>query len=175
MVWDVLEAILRTTIDESQLRSVRSISSPSTGSEGIQLHEPWVANPANAFRVWDAVESHTLYDSKHAEHVTATFKPLHVTPGPQRKPPNLHPAIIYYSPPNSIPLTDESLPTKRYDVPNVPNAFMLSNILTHDECLSLIKMAEAREMIADQPAGGSAINMVSVILISLFLFSTSNV
>jgi hypothetical protein len=159
VVWDVLEAILRTTVDDTNPVTL-SYSEPSRS--GIFLHAPWVAGPPSGLKIWGKVENETLFDATERNRILSVFKPLHVTPGPQRRPPNLHPAIIYYGPPGSIPLSETSPAILRHDVPNVQNAFLLSNVLTSKECMSLITMAEALGMVADQPIGGSAATMDSV-------------
>jgi hypothetical protein len=157
IVWDVLEAILRTTGEDP-----RSHLIVETTPSGILRHEPWLAGSPALIPVWNRVESKTLVSASDEDRIRSIFKPLQTTPGPQRRPPNLYPSIIYFSPPESIPLL-ETMPTvRRHDHPNVNNAFLLQNVFNVEECTSIIKMSETLGMIADQPVGGSAVDMVSV-------------
>ncbi|KAI0048548.1 hypothetical protein FA95DRAFT_1034289 [Auriscalpium vulgare] len=171
IVWDVLEAILRTTTDTPPTPPSSSSSSsprPAVSSGGsvspVMPHEPWLGGTLDGARIWQQVEAGTLVTPSEKSRVLDTFKPLQVTPGLQRRPPNMFPATIYFSPSASIPLaTRLANKVERLEVPNVPGAFMLTNVLGVNECVELIKMAEGVGMVADQPIAGSAAGMVSIL------------
>ncbi len=157
IVWDVLEAILRTTGEDS-----RSHLNVETAPSRILRHEPWLAGSPALTDVWNRVESKTLVSAPEEDRIRTIFKPLQTTPGPQRRPPNLYPSIIYFSPPESIPLSEATPTVTRHNHPNMSNAFLLQNVFNVEERISIIKMSETLGMIADQPVGGSAVDMVSV-------------
>lgn len=157
IVWDVLEAILRTTTMPSAVSTITSVSKAA-----IQPHDPWLGGSISNRDVWNSVQSDTLVDETEKKWIIDTFKPLQTTPGPLRRPPNVYPAIIYFGPPNSIHLTEKHVQVKRYDSPNIPGAFLLTDVLSSDESTRIIKMAETLGLIADQPAAGSAASMTSV-------------
>jgi len=101
-----------------------------------------------------------------AEKATAVLRPLLVTPGLERRPPNKHPAIIYYSPSNTFPLIsacDRSQMPKRHDLPGVPGAFIINDVFEPAECQSLIKAAENVGLEPDEPIAGSATELTSVL------------
>lgn len=62
--------------------------------------------------------------------------------GPQRRTPNRHDLILYHSSPNTVAFDPEKPPVTRIDVPNVPNAFVLTNMLSQKECRQVVAAAE---------------------------------
>lgn len=82
---------------------------------------------------------------------------VHTTPGPQRLPPNDHPALLFASAPSTIPLSPTPpTPTLRHDVPHIPGAFLLSDLLSLAECRAIIGAAEAVGFAPDKPTGEQA-------------------
>ena len=120
-----------------------------------------------------------ILDQTKRDQIRALFRICSNTPGPERRPPNLHPAIVYASCSNAIPLfpsTSDSplscmpptIPAARQDVPHVPGAFLLTSILSPSECIAIVTAASALGFTPDQPAGGSAVEMSSVLASNVY-------
>ncbi|KAJ7267234.1 hypothetical protein C8J57DRAFT_362283 [Mycena rebaudengoi] len=157
-VWQVLDAILRTT----QPGSVSSTTQDGTLKPGSRLrwYEPFTKMPQGA------APSALLDGAAIAEAATAVLKPLHTTLGPDRRPPNKHPAVVYYSPPNTFPLlppTGRTRQPQRFDVPGVPGAFIINDVFEATECQALVRAAEAVGLHPDEPTAGSATQLASVL------------
>lgn len=76
------------------------------------------------------------------------------TPAEERAPPNHHPALLFTSELATIPLVATlPVPVTRHEVPNVPGAFLLANILTPEEAKAIITATEAVGFTPDQPIG----------------------
>ncbi|KAF7377461.1 hypothetical protein MSAN_00167900 [Mycena sanguinolenta] len=147
-VWEVLGAILRTT--QPGFVAPTSASGDGTVKPGSRLRwsSPFTQPPAEASPSINGV-------TVSAETVSAVLKPLHTTLGPDRRPPNKHPAIVYYSPPNTFPLlspADRARQPQRFDVPGVPEAFIVNDVLE-----------AAVGMLPDEPTAGSATQLASVL------------
>lgn len=87
--------------------------------------------------------------------LSSRFSLLHTVPASERQPPNYHPALLFASAPNAIPLAPAPpIPVQRFDVPHVPGAFLLTDVLSPDECRSILAHAEAVGFRPDQPIEG---------------------
>ncbi|MBZ6370547.1 MAG: hypothetical protein LBE44_01195 [Microbacterium hominis] len=87
--------------------------------------------------------------------LSSRFSLLHTVPASERQPPNHHPALLFASAPNAIPLAPSPpTPVQRFDVPHVPGAFLLTDVLSPDECRSILAHAEAVGFRPDQPIEG---------------------
>ncbi|KAJ7054194.1 hypothetical protein C8F01DRAFT_1064081 [Mycena amicta] len=153
LVWRVLNAILRTTQPEF-IPSTSAAGGVLIAGSSLRRYPPF------------SVETTTpLSPATSPRDLNAgDIKPLHTTPGTERRPPNKHPAIVYYSPPGIIPLLPSSQRTPlRFDVPGVPGAFVINDVFDHSECQSLIDAAEAVGMLPDEPTSGSATQLASIL------------
>lgn len=140
----VLDAILRVTgpIDMSV---EGSISSPGP----IALQELWdVAGPISSKRTYDAVLNRSIFDWLPAKFENY-FRVIETTPGPLRKPPNHHPAILHAS--EDDMLLCGASKTSLHHHPVVPNLSLIEGILSHHECLSIIAAAESTGFSPDAP------------------------
>ncbi|KAJ6482520.1 hypothetical protein C8R45DRAFT_1001727 [Mycena sanguinolenta] len=158
-VWEVLGAILRTT--QPGFVATTSGSGDGTLKPGSRLrwYSPFTQPPAEASTSAKGV-------TIGAEMASTVLKPLHTTLGPDRRPPNKHPAIVYYSPPNTFPLlppAERARQPRRFDVPGVPGAFIVNDVFEPSECQALIDAAEAVGMLPDEPTAGSATQLASVL------------
>ncbi|KAJ7097605.1 hypothetical protein C8R44DRAFT_643119 [Mycena epipterygia] len=155
-VWQVLNAILRTTQPDFVSSSQGGGGTLKPGSR-LRWYPPFTQQPA------DSQPSALVPDATNAP---AVLKPLHTTPGPDRRPPNKHPAVVYYSPPSTFPLLPPASRTRqpeRFDVPGVPGAFIINDVFERAECQALIDVAEAVGMLPDEPTAGSATQLASVL------------
>ncbi|KAG9605884.1 prolyl 4-hydroxylase, partial [Aureobasidium melanogenum] len=78
------------------------------------------------------------------------FRIIETTTGPNRKPPNLHPAVLYASQDDAILLGDAPKTTV-FKHPVVPNLRLIKDVLTPAECTSIIAAAEMIDFIPDAP------------------------
>ncbi|KAJ6498554.1 hypothetical protein C8R47DRAFT_1112078 [Mycena vitilis] len=155
-VWQVLNAILRTTQPDSVASSQESGGTLKPGSR-LRWHSPFTQAPA---------EAPSASAVSPVPNATAVLQPLHTTLGPDRRPPNKHPAVVYYSPPNTFPLLPPAERTRqpqRFDVSGVPGAFVINDVFERSECQALIDAAEAVGMLPDEPTAGSATQLASVL------------
>ena len=91
-------------------------------------------------------------DVQPADVFTANLKVLSHEKGTDRTPPNLHDLDIYYPTPAAFPFAPTPPETKRHDVPFVPGAFVMSDVVTPKECRMIMGLAEAAGFVPDQPA-----------------------
>jgi hypothetical protein len=91
-----------------------------------------------------------------------SFRPVHRTPGPLRRPPNLYDSTVYASEPNAIALSTARTAPSKHEVPGVPGAFLVKNVFTPDECLQIVQAAVGIGFELDEAAEGSARAKTSV-------------
>ncbi|KAI1124013.1 oxidoreductase [Nemania abortiva] len=80
-----------------------------------------------------------------------SFKILETTAGPERKPPNLHPAVLYLSNENAVPLDPSGPTTTLHQHPTVPGLSLIKNVLTQNECMSIVAAMESIGFLPDCP------------------------
>ncbi|KAJ6551186.1 hypothetical protein B0H19DRAFT_1156827 [Mycena capillaripes] len=156
-VWQVLNAILRTTQPDLVASSQDGGGTLKPGSR-LRWYPPYTHAPAEVPPSADVAPS--------GANATEALKPLHTTLGPDRRPPNKHPAVVYYSPPSTFPLlppTGRTRQPQRFDVPGVPGAFIINDVFEPSECQALIDAAETVGMLPDEPTAGSATQLASVL------------
>ncbi|KAL5416900.1 hypothetical protein PMIN06_008520 [Paraphaeosphaeria minitans] len=142
----VLDAILRVT------GPTDSTSHGLNASPGaISLQETWdlrgSAEPTQHIRA--SVADGSIFASC-APDLKSRFRAIETTPGPQRKPPNLHPAILFSSQDNTLPLGPAPTTTV-HTHPLVPHLRLIRDVLTPAECASIIAAGETMEFIPDAP------------------------
>lgn len=144
----VLDAILRvtgpvdyTTDDESAF-----------GAEGpLVVRKAWDLRddrPRNM--VYDSVLDGTLPASMPAS-TTSRYRIIETTPGPERNPPNLHPAILHASQDNTIVFSSPPPKTTHHRHPVVPNLHLMRDVLSPEECGQIIGAAEKIGFTPDAP------------------------
>lgn len=150
-IWKTLEAILRTTAELPPSDVPGGVLTDHYGKNAeIYRHQPWSFFDPSGDTVRAELEAGTLFTPDQATALKAKFRIVSNTPGPQRQPPNHHPAIIYTTIPGSIPIT-ASEPVTKHPHPYVPGCFLLRNVLTVTDCRSLLSHAEALGYLPDQP------------------------
>ncbi|KAG5645400.1 hypothetical protein DXG03_006353 [Asterophora parasitica] len=159
-VWHVLDAILRTTQPELIPTHQEAGGTLRPGTR-LRWYEPFTVQPPSTDLCKHSIDPETI-----AESAALTLKPLQVTPGLERRPPNKHAAVIFYSPPNTFPLasaTDRTREPQRHDLPGVPGAFIINDVFETAECRSLVTAAEKVGLLPDEPISGSATQLASVL------------
>lgn len=123
------------------------------------------------------VQSHSLityiyFDSaeEQAEQYRSSFRVVCQEKGPERRTPNEHDFILYSSIPGTIKTSaPNSHPlVERMDVPQVPGAFLLKNVLSAAECDQVLSASEAIGYTPDVPIVGAASESVSVLAHNFF-------
>ena len=142
----VLDAILRVT------GPTDTTSHGITASPGqISLQQTWdlrgSIEPTRQVR--KSIEDRSIFSSC-ASDLKSKFRAIETTPGPERKPPNLHPAVLFASQDNTIPL-GQAPQTSVHRHPLVPNLRLIRDVLSPEECASIIAAGETIEFIPDAP------------------------
>jgi hypothetical protein len=150
----------RTPLEETLLKvldSILRLTGPIDYATGVGSPGPICARAA-----WDLREQESrkqVYQSVLSGALVATaststrsqFRVIETTPGIERKPANLHPAILYASTDDAIPLATEPPKTSHHTHPVVPNLHLLKDVLTSEECTQIIAAAEMMGFTPDAP------------------------
>ncbi|CAJ2500147.1 Uu.00g030000.m01.CDS01 [Anthostomella pinea] len=83
--------------------------------------------------------------------VADNFRVLETTRGPDRKPPNLHDAVLYMSSNNAVLLSSTPPEITFHRHAQVPNLSLMRNVLSADECKSIIAATETVGFLPDAP------------------------
>lgn len=95
----------------------------------------------------------TIDSEKYKPFFSTVYKEV----GSERKPPNLHDMVLYTCPPlTAVPLYPPSEPVTRIDIPNLPRVFVLKNVLSTNECNSIVSACESMQFTPDTPLEDSA-------------------
>ncbi|KAF8919357.1 hypothetical protein CPB85DRAFT_1278745 [Mucidula mucida] len=158
MVWRVLDLILRTTQPEV-------ISSSATGDSILDDNGRLKWFPP--FSVPATTLPESLYDTASiVQAASSAMVVLQNTPGPERRPPNKHAAVIYCSPPDTfklLPPEARKVVPVRHDVPGVPGTFIITNVFELGECDAIVQTAENVGLLPDEPISGSAVQLASIL------------
>ncbi|KAK0612159.1 hypothetical protein B0T14DRAFT_489500 [Immersiella caudata] len=76
---------------------------------------------------------------------------IETTPGPLRKPPNHHDAILYTTKPSAVPLSATPPPISYHHHPVVPNLSLATRVLSPAECQAIIAAGETVNFLPDAP------------------------
>ena len=141
----VLDSILRVT-------GPTDVTSHGTDiASGISLQDTWdlrgTSKPTRQTR--GSVEDKSIFKSCSPD-LKDRFRIIETTPGLQRKPPNLHPAILYASQDDAV-LLDNGPKTECFKHPIVPNLRLIKDVLSPEECTAIIAAGETVEFIPDAP------------------------
>lgn len=142
----VLDSILRVT-GPTDTNTQDTHYSP----EPIALQRAWnLRNQVEPLRqIHQSVMDKSILDTCPAG-IKDRFRIIETTTGPHRKPPNLHPAVLYASQDDAI-LLAQSPETTCHRHPIVPNLRLIKDVLSPEECTSIIAAAETIEFIPDAP------------------------
>jgi hypothetical protein len=140
----VLDAILRLTgpIDYTN----------GEGAKGpINPQKEWdLRHEEESREVYASVLDRSIFTSMPAD-IPSKFRVIETTPGLQRKPPNLHPAVLYASRDDAICLSTSPPKTSLFTHPIVPNLNFLKDVLSAEECTQIIATAETIGFTPDAP------------------------
>ena len=141
------------------LDAVLRISCPVDKNPGAVMNS---ASPVCPQAVWNVGPSNVAPDQVYAsvldksilsgrESLAQGLRVIETIPGPQRKPPNHHAAVLYTTSPNAVALSD-TLPSVTYHKhPHVPDLGLATNVLSPEECKSIIAAGETVNFLPDKP------------------------
>jgi hypothetical protein len=147
----VMDSVLRVTgtIDHS-----RKATAPWRKGSVIALQEIWRIGNGDirclSLPVLEMVQDGSIFERFPAAQKSAVHA-LDVTPGPERKPPNHHPAILYTTEPGVVDIPKGEKMTSLEKHPVVPELSMILNVFTPRECQNIVAAAEAAGFIPDTP------------------------
>jgi hypothetical protein len=153
----------RRTTKEEELLVVLDAILRLTGPIDFTVEQEPTPGPIIPRKDWDLRDSgtarKTVYDSVLDQSIfksTATdlkskFRILETTPGVQRKPANLHPAILHASKDDAILLSMNPPDSTHHKHPVVPNLHLLKDVLSSEECTQIVAAAETIGFTPDAP------------------------
>jgi hypothetical protein len=143
----VLDAILRATgpVDVHSPLSLSSINPIALQQKWNLLDETRTKTQLRKSVLDSSVFGICSPDIKHKFHAIDT------TPGERRKPPNMHPAIVFLSDDNTVPLSTEAPLTTYHNHPVVPNLSLIKNVLSVEECQRIVAATESVGFLPDAP------------------------
>ncbi len=141
----VLDSILRLTGPTDYT----SAEVPAGGP--VVQREAWdLRNGRERRKVYDTVMDRSILQCLPKD-LKSKFRIIETTPGLQRKPPNLHPAILHASNDDVILLSSTPPKSSHHKHPIVPNLHLLKDILSSRECEQIIAAAELIGFTPDAP------------------------
>ncbi|CAG8978170.1 hypothetical protein HYALB_00011485 [Hymenoscyphus albidus] len=156
-----LDGISKRTSTEETLLVVLDSILRLTGPTDYNVGEK-VTGPISPMAEWDLRGDSIRRDtyasvldgsisSSLPKDTNSNFRIIETTPGLQRKPANLHPAILYTSKEDSINLSSTHSDATHHKHPIVPNLHLLKDVLMPEECTQIIAAAEAIGFTPDAP------------------------
>jgi hypothetical protein len=140
----VLDAILRLTGPTDHSIEGPLVSGPIIPRKAWNLRGDKVRR-----KVYDSVLDGSMLSSC-TEDLMSGFRIIETTPGLERKPANLHPAVLYASKDDAILLSDPPK-SSHHNHPLVPNLHLLKDILSPRECEQIITAGETIGFLPDAP------------------------
>jgi hypothetical protein len=104
----------------------------------------------NRIAIRESVLDKTIFGSQQ-EAYQKRFHIIETTLGPQRKPPNMHPAIIYLTTDDTVTLSNSPLQISFHKHPTVPNLSLLKDVLSPEECKAIVAATESVGFLPDAP------------------------
>ncbi|KAL4944590.1 hypothetical protein BDV06DRAFT_186859 [Aspergillus oleicola] len=140
----VLDAILRVSTPIDTNPAAVSSASP------IAFQSVWDLRPStNPLPVYASVLDKSIL--ANAPKSSSAIRIIEETPGPLRKPPNHHPAILYTTTPEANPLASVSPSITYHPHPAVPGLGLAMNVLSPTECKAIIAAGESVNFLPDAP------------------------
>ncbi|OLN96225.1 hypothetical protein CCHL11_04496 [Colletotrichum chlorophyti] len=145
----VLDAVLRACGHADS--NPKAMPLPISATPGIALQDIWDLRPATpSHQVYASVLDKTIFDSA-PPNLAGSLRVIERTPGPLRKPPNHHDALLYTTTPNAVPLAAASPPVTSHKHPVVPGLSLLTNVLWTEECKAIVAAGETVTFLPDAP------------------------
>ncbi|KAI1267995.1 prolyl 4-hydroxylase [Xylariaceae sp. FL1019] len=143
----VMDMVLRVTGPVDEVSKV-----PSSLTGPLSLQPVWdngdEATPKSLVR--QSVVDKSIFENC-AKDVRDKFRIIETTSGPDRKPPNVHPAVVYLSDDNAVELDSKGPLTTLHKHPTVANLSLMKDVLSKKECLSIVAAMETVGFLPDCP------------------------
>ncbi|KAF9239511.1 hypothetical protein LCP9604111_9053 [Penicillium roqueforti] len=140
----VLDAILRVSTPIDTNTNAVDSTNP------IAFQSIWDLRPSTTpLPVYASVLDKSILDE--APKSPSALRIIEQTPGPLRKPPNHHPAILYTTAPNAVPLAPVGPSITYHAHPAVPGLGLALNVLSPTECKAIIAAGESVNFLPDAP------------------------
>ncbi|KAJ5437713.1 Prolyl 4-hydroxylase alpha subunit [Penicillium cf. griseofulvum] len=140
----VLDAILRVSTPIDTNTNAVDSTAP------IAFQSIWDLRPSTTpLPVYASVLDKSILNE--APKSPSALRVIERTPGPLRKPPNHHPAILYTTAPNAIPLAPVGPTITYHPHPAVPGLGLALNVLSEAECKAIIAAGESVNFLPDAP------------------------
>ncbi|KAJ5368942.1 uncharacterized protein N7496_008702 [Penicillium cataractarum] len=141
----VLDAILRVSTPIDTNPKAAFSTSP------IAFQSIWDLRPSTEepLEVYASVLDKTIL--AEAPTSASAIRVIETTPGPLRKPPNHHAAILYTTAPNAVPLAPVGPTITYHPHPAVPGLGVAMNVLSPSECKAIIAAGESVNFLPDAP------------------------
>jgi len=121
------------------------------GEGPIHPRKPWdLRGTAERRQMYTSVFDGTIFTGVPKD-LQSKFRVIETTPGVQRKPANVHPAILYTSQDDAVLLSSEPPKSSHHKHGIVPNLHLLKDILSSDECKQIIAASETIGFTPDAP------------------------
>uniref|UniRef100_A0A7S4KLZ0 Fe2OG dioxygenase domain-containing protein n=1 Tax=Paramoeba aestuarina TaxID=180227 RepID=A0A7S4KLZ0_9EUKA len=162
----VLDIILRVSCPQliSPFQPPNTVLREDKGT--VRLFRPFSAFPYVGFEE-DKIDT----SPESVKFWTSKFEIFHSVPAEQRTPPNYHPMCLWKfkggdSGENhvrnckvteqgfALDEVDPARPIQRYDVPGVPGAFLIQNVLSPEDCSRVLSLSESLSYMPDVPLTG---------------------
>lgn len=144
----VLDGVLRVTCPiDANPDAIANSDSP------IAPQAIWDLGTADSpEKVYASVLDKTIFDAAPAS-LKSSLRIIETTEGHLRKPPNHHPAILYTTTPDAVPLSADhpSSSMSYHPHPHVPGLGLAKNVLTPSECKAIIAAGETVGFLPDSP------------------------
>ncbi|KAJ5205128.1 Prolyl 4-hydroxylase alpha subunit [Penicillium cf. griseofulvum] len=138
----VLDAILRVSTPIDTNTNAVDSTAP------IAFQSIWDLRPSTTpLPVYASVLDKSILNE--APKSPSALRVIERTPGPLRKPPNHHPAILYTTAPNAIPLAPVGPTITYHPHPAVPGLGLALNVLSEAECKAIIAAGESVNFLPD--------------------------
>ncbi|KAI1272006.1 prolyl 4-hydroxylase [Xylaria sp. FL0933] len=153
---------VRTDTQLELLRVMDMILRVTGPVDEVSRVPPLLTGPLSLQPTWDngdgsprpsvrqGVLDKTIFESCPKD-IKDRFRVLETTPGPERKPPNVHPAVLYLSSDNAVPLASDGPTTTLHKHPTVPNLSLMKDVLSRQECMSIVAAMESIGFLPDCP------------------------
>ncbi|KAI8908908.1 hypothetical protein EDD86DRAFT_191293 [Gorgonomyces haynaldii] len=146
----VLDAILRAA-DPEMVQETKHL---------MQQMEPW-----SAFDRREHVPFQVTQQTQ--DYYKQKFKIVMHQKGEERRTKNVYDFTLYHSDPDTIQF-EKPQEIQKLQVPNVPGAFMMTNVLSDDECNQILTASESIGYTGDAPLVGEASQQKSILAHNFF-------
>ncbi|KAK0649706.1 hypothetical protein B0T16DRAFT_457095 [Cercophora newfieldiana] len=122
-------------------------------SSPIAVQEIWdlrTMSSAPTIQTYASVLDKTIFLSAPPK-LSESIRVIETTPGPLRKPPNHHDAILYTTKPGGVPLSATPPPISYHHHPVVPGLSLATRVLSPSECQAIIAAGETVNFLPDAP------------------------